>query len=121
MQLKQKKSRKGKKGGGEGGEKGEKAAKGEKAEKVEKKDLPRERVTVMPVSGEVVEWKGKFGWLSSSETIEHEKAGKSGGKIFIHEKDIIAGENLKKGQPVEFHVYADARGLGAEEVIALSS
>jgi len=110
VQLKKKNNNKDKKADGEDGEKKEGGP-----------DLPRERVTILPVSGEVLVWKGKFGWLSSSETIEHEKSTKNGGKVWVHEKDILAGGPLTKGQPVEFHVYADASGLGAEEVIALSS
>lgn len=84
-------------------------------------DLPRERVTTIPVTGEVIEWKGKFGWLSCSEEIEHEKTSKHEGKIYLHEKDILAGAPLSAGQPVEFHIYADSSGLGAEEVIATTS
>lgn len=84
-------------------------------------DLPRERVTTIPVTGEVIEWKGKFGWLSCSEEIKHEKTSKHEGKIYLHEKDILAGAPLSAGQPVEFHIYADSSGLGAEEVIATTS
>merc|ERR1719464_381435 len=120
MKLKLKRSRggkkKAKKEGKEGdGEDGDKALKGAK-------DLPRERVTAMPVTGEVLDWRKSFGWLKvTSETISHEKADKNDGKIWVHEKDVLEGAPLKKGQPVEFHVYSDDRGLGGEEVIALSS
>merc|ERR1719401_291266 len=54
-----KRKRGGKKSKGEDGEEGEKPEGGP--------DLPRERVTDIPVNGEVLEWKGKYGWLTTSE------------------------------------------------------
>jgi len=113
---------KGKKGGGKGktGGKGQKDGKG-KGEKGEKgpsgPDLERERVTDMPVTGSVVSWRGKFGWVKAVEAIDHPKAEKHGGKLYAHQQDLLDGsESLEVGQGVQFHVYADASGLGAEEI-----
>lgn len=82
-------------------------------------DLPRTRVTDVSVSGEVVEWKGKFGWVKATTDIEHEHAAKRDGKLYVNAKDLIGGEELTVGQAVEFHVYEDSSGLGAEECIAV--
>jgi len=82
-------------------------------------DLPRTRVTDASVSGEVVEWKGKFGWVKATDAIEHEKAAKRDGKLYVNAKDVIGGDELTVGQAVEFHVYEDGSGLGAEECIAV--
>lgn len=105
-----------KKNKGKGGKKG-----GEEKEIREKRpggpDLPRERITDIPVAGEVIEWKKKFGWLRPLEAIEHEKADVHGGKVYIHEKDVIPEGPLEVGQTVEFHVYVDENSLGAEECI----
>ena len=48
----------------------------------------------------------------------HADARKHQGKIYAHEDDLVDFIKLKPGQQVLFHVYADADGLGAEEVMA---
>merc|ERR1712087_1058908 len=72
----------------------------------------------MGFSGEVVDWKGKFGYIMPSEPIEHEAAQKKGGKIWASMADIESGATeLAVGQQVSFHVYLDDSGvLGAEEI-----
>merc|ERR1712203_822864 len=72
----------------------------------------------MGFSGEVVDWKGKFGYIMPSEPIEHEAAQKKGGKIWASMADIESGATeLAIGQEVSFHVYLDDSGiLGAEEI-----
>lgn len=78
----------------------------------------RERVTDAPCVGTVVEWKGTYGWLESALPIDHPLASARGGKIFVHHRDLPRGvESLLEGQPLSFHVYSDATGLGAEEVV----
>merc|ERR1712083_901402 len=81
-------------------------------------ELPRERLTAEKFSGEVVDWKGKFGYIMPSEPIEHEAAAKKGGKIWASIADIESGATeLAVGQEVSFHVYLDDSGiLGAEEI-----
>ncbi|CAE8651740.1 unnamed protein product [Polarella glacialis] len=59
--------------------------------------LPRQRVTDDPVTGEVVEWKGKYGWVMPSAPIEHEKASKHEGKIFVSKSDLVGVEELTVG------------------------
>uniref|UniRef100_A0A7S4RST7 CSD domain-containing protein n=1 Tax=Alexandrium monilatum TaxID=311494 RepID=A0A7S4RST7_9DINO len=110
MRLKRRRRRKG------DGEKPD----GEKEKREGGPDLPRERVTEVPVTGEVVEWKGKYGWLKPHEEVKHDLAENHGGKLYVHEKDVLDGAPLSAGQTVEFHIYADKTGLGAEEAIATS-
>merc|ERR1712066_398577 len=71
-------------------------------------ELPRERLTAEPFSGEVVEWKGKFGYIMPAEEIEHENAQKHGGKLWVSMNDIASGETeLPVGAIVTFHIYSD--------------
>jgi len=76
---------------------------------------PRERLTVVPTTGEVSDWKGAFGFIRPHEAIEHEQASKRDGKVYIAKKDLVGAETLSVGQLVQFHVFVDNSGLGAEE------
>merc|ERR1712039_352576 len=107
-------------GGAKGfGKGGKDAAKGGKSKRPAGADLPRERLTADKFSGEVVEWKGKFGYIMPAEPIEHENAKKKDGKIWISIRDCPNGEELAVGTQVAFHIYSDTSGtLGAEEVDA---
>lgn len=77
---------------------------------------PRSRITEVAVTGEVLEWKGTFGWLKPHVEIQHEKAKLRGGKIFLHGGDL-QGElkSVEVGAVLQFHIYEDPSGLGAEE------
>merc|ERR1712087_758165 len=82
-------------------------------------DLERERLTAEKFSGEVIEWKGKFGYIQPSEEIEHPDAQKHGGKLWFSIKDCPDQAELAVGTAVAFHVYSDSSGtLGAEEIDA---
>jgi len=98
-------------------------SKGERKEKKDKgpsgPDLPRERITEEMVTGEVTYWRRVFGWIKPVDTIDHPEAEKHGGKIYVHKKDLVDAEEVKKGDTVQFHVFADASGLGAEEAVVL--
>jgi len=78
--------------------------------------LPRERVSAEKFTGTVSGWKGKYGWITPDEPIDHEKAEKHQGKVFAGMDDIIGATELTEGATVEFHVWEDASGLGAEEI-----
>lgn len=79
--------------------------------------LPRTRISEAPFSGAVVELKGKYGWIECAEPIEHEKATKHGGRLFFSVDDIVGGDSmLEVGTTVEFHIWEDVSGLGADEV-----
>jgi len=77
-------------------------------------DLPRTRVGSEAVVGEVVCWKGHFGWIQPACAIDHPQAADHQGHIYVHQRDVSSGGPLKAGQRVGFHVYADFLGLGAE-------
>jgi len=83
-------------------------------------NLPRERIIDDPMVGEVISWKGKFGWIKPGEDIDHPEAAKHGGKLYAHIKDVVEeGQTLQKGASVQFYLFKDASGLGAEEIVLL--
>mmetsp|Transcript_54566 Transcript_54566/g.122073 ORF Transcript_54566/g.122073 Transcript_54566/m.122073 type:complete len:315 (-) Transcript_54566:136-1080(-) len=78
----------------------------------------RERVLEEEIAGEIIEWKGHYGWVKTEHDFEHEAKGMRGGKIYVNKKDIEGQpESLAEGQKVRFKLYVDGNGLGAEEVI----
>jgi hypothetical protein len=85
-------------------------------------DLARERITESTIRGELVEWKGSFGWItvlpdSAPEVAKHPKYSKHSGRIYVHRQDLPGGlKEMAIGAGVQFHVYADTCGLGAEEI-----
>jgi len=79
--------------------------------------LPRSRISAEKFTGTVVDWKGKYGWIQPAEEIQHEKAGKHQGRLFVGRDDLEGVEALDAGATVEFHLWEDASGLGAEEVV----
>merc|ERR1719343_198337 len=79
--------------------------------------LPRTRISAEKFAGTVMDWKGKYGWIKPEEEIQHEKATKHQGRLFVSKDDLEGGvEELAPGTTVEFHIWEDASGLGAEEV-----
>merc|ERR1711924_344080 len=72
-------------------------------------DLPRERVSTDPITGEVLEWRsgaGGFGWIKPDEPVEHKDASWHSSKIYVHSKDLPSGvESLKAGDKVTFQLY----------------
>jgi len=79
--------------------------------------LPRTRVSAEKFTGTVGAWKGKFGWIKPDEPIEHDKASAHKGDLFVSKADLEGIEELTEGAMVEFHIFEDTGGLGAEEVI----
>mmetsp|Transcript_59059 Transcript_59059/g.149970 ORF Transcript_59059/g.149970 Transcript_59059/m.149970 type:complete len:173 (-) Transcript_59059:129-647(-) len=80
--------------------------------------LPRERITEEPVTGEVQEWRGKYGWITPTVPIEHQLAQKHKGNIYVSMSDLVGGiTELTQGSLCQFHVFQDASGLGAEECL----
>jgi len=84
-------------------------------------NLPRWRIGAsnFPIAGQVVSWKGHVGWIQPEQAIDHPKAAAHQGHIYIHDKDVINGGPLTRGQQVRFYVYLDQTGLGAEECTAI--
>eukprot|EP00930_Biecheleria_cincta_P030920 TRINITY_DN2142_c1_g1_i1.p1 TRINITY_DN2142_c1_g1~~TRINITY_DN2142_c1_g1_i1.p1 ORF type:complete len:341 (+),score=89.00 TRINITY_DN2142_c1_g1_i1:149-1171(+) len=77
-------------------------------------NLPRMRLTQEAVDGQVVEWKGSFGWVKPTEPFDHPAAKRREGKIYASSKDV-KGEAAVDAK-VKFHIYEDPQGLGAEEI-----
>lgn len=78
----------------------------------------RERVKKKRITGRVENWKGHYGWIVADKSIDHPEAGINRGRIYVHSKDVILeadGQSLQPGDAVSFVVYADGRGLGAED------
>lgn len=79
----------------------------------------RERVQVSRVTGLVVEWRGYMGWIQPFTKIDHAQASKHQGRVYLSTKDITQYGDLnlrvKEGRVVDFYVYVDGDGLGAEE------
>mmetsp|Transcript_39818 Transcript_39818/g.86915 ORF Transcript_39818/g.86915 Transcript_39818/m.86915 type:complete len:233 (+) Transcript_39818:339-1037(+) len=82
-------------------------------------DLKRTRIVATPLEGEVISWKGKFGFVKATEEFDHPRAGEKDGRIYVHLKDMVSGEAPEKGQKVNFYLYSDSSGLGAEECIVI--
>jgi len=82
--------------------------------------LPRTRISEAPFGGTVLEWKGKYGWIQPAEEIPHEKAKKHQGRIFVGMDDVMGDtKELTPGATVQYHIWEDEDGLGAEEVQAI--
>jgi cold shock CspA family protein len=79
--------------------------------------LPRTRISAEKFQGTVSAWKGKYGWIKPVEEIEHEKAKAHKGGVFVSMDDLEGVTELTEGATVEFHIWEDSSGLGAEEVV----
>jgi len=100
------------------GKKGMSKGKGKGKPRPSGPNLPRTRITEEPVTGEVDEWKGKYGWIKLTVPVEHELASKHEGRIYVSMTDLVGGaQELTPGSLCQFHVFSDVSGLGAEECI----
>ncbi|CAL1156494.1 unnamed protein product [Cladocopium goreaui] len=73
----------------------------------------REIIIEEPIIGEMIEWKGHYGWMKTDHPIEHDAKAMRGGKIYINKKDIEGTpETVAEGQKVQFKLYVDGNGLG---------
>merc|ERR1719329_863424 len=79
----------------------------------------RVRLTPNPIAGRVTVWKGTYGWIEPQCTLEHPDVAKHKGKIFVHSEDTVPKwRSLTVGSLVEFYIYHDGQGLGAEDCVA---
>ncbi|CAE7666528.1 PIP5K4 [Symbiodinium pilosum] len=70
------------------------------------------------LEGDVLEWKGKFGWIKPLEPIDHPLASRNKSRIYVHVKDLADGlQSLTAGQRVAFQAYTDDSGIGAEALM----
>lgn len=78
----------------------------------------RIRLTPFPIVGRVIEWKNSHGWIEPQRPIEHPEISKHRGHIFVHAEDVFPKwRTLIVGSLVEFYLYYDGQGLGAEECV----
>lgn len=57
---------------------------------------------------------GHYGWIMGFGDIDHPDVAKTGGRIYVHKRDVAKGVSLVKGDVVSFYLYVDDQGLGAE-------
>lgn len=76
----------------------------------------RERIHNLRLKGTVTKWFGKFGWIQPTDSIDHPLANRHRGEIHVKAEDTFPGQVLKKDAFVDFLVYADKAGLGADKV-----
>jgi len=78
---------------------------------------PRVRLDGGRITGLLYELRTSFGWVQPFTKIQHEHAKKHRGMIYLALKDVVADDQVKvkEGKIVDFFVYADNDGLGAEE------
>merc|ERR1711924_263899 len=101
------------------GDKGQDKGKG-KGRRPTGPDLPRTRLIEELVTGEVVKWMGKYGWIKPHERVDHPQAGAHKGMLYVHSQDLEWWvKALTPGSYCRFHVYSDANSLGAEECTEL--
>jgi hypothetical protein len=68
------------------------------------------------LTGKVSELRQEFGWIVPAQAIQHPAARWNHGRIFLAlPHDVRPGFAPKVGDVVEFSLYADKKGLGAED------
>mmetsp|Transcript_85547 Transcript_85547/g.149122 ORF Transcript_85547/g.149122 Transcript_85547/m.149122 type:complete len:492 (-) Transcript_85547:15-1490(-) len=82
---------------------------------------PRSRISDARVKGEVRRWCGRYGWIQPSMPIAHAAAAKHCGDVFVHATDVENRQTLAEGMEVDFFVYLDGNGLGAEQCRPVAS
>lgn len=65
------------------------------------------------ISGRILDWKGKFGWIQPDGPVAHPSAGMRGGRLYLTINDCDGGIPPNIGDHVSFFVYIDTTGLGA--------
>lgn len=104
---------------GKAGGKGKQPAEGGKGKgkgkqpKVE--EGKRELIHDAPLLGTISAWKGKFGWVTPHDEIEHPAKTNKNGDIYVAQEDV-EDEIDGVGSTVQFMLYQDGRGLGAQNV-----
>jgi len=65
--------------------------------------------------GELLVMLGHYGWIQPRQQIHHADANKHGGRIYVQRKDFRKRSEPQVGDEVNFCLYADSDGLGAED------
>jgi hypothetical protein len=64
---------------------------------------------------ELKKWGG--GWIEPLQEIDHPSAKWNRGHIYLTRGDVRHGHDIKPGDVVAFYLYADKKGLGAEDCV----
>lgn len=92
------------------------------AKKVEREVRPAADGPVLGqqrIRGRVTKWQGFFGWITPQERLSEDLQPlleKHEDKIYVNWRDVQKGLNMEVGTAVDFLVYADDNGLGAQDV-----
>jgi hypothetical protein len=81
----------------------------------QQKNAKRETLHEEFLLGTISDWKGSFGWVTPDDTIEHPMADRHQGDLYLAQTDVEE-EIDGVGAKVQYILYADRRGLGAEQV-----
>lgn len=65
--------------------------------------------------GQMLAVLGSYGWILPHDTICHPDSEKHAGRIWVHRNDFRKGSKPRESDEVEFFLYADENGLGAED------
>mmetsp|Transcript_25231 Transcript_25231/g.58072 ORF Transcript_25231/g.58072 Transcript_25231/m.58072 type:complete len:455 (+) Transcript_25231:96-1460(+) len=80
----------------------------------------REAVLLEPITGTCSKSFGKVAFITPDQAIDHPMADQRKGSIYVHQQDVEGDEVILPGAKVEFTVYTDEKGLGAENLRILS-
>jgi len=64
--------------------------------------------------GEILVMLGHYGWIMTFDPIDHPDVWKTGGRVYVHKRDLPKGQSVSQGDTVSFYLYSDDQGLGAE-------
>lgn len=65
--------------------------------------------------GQIVSVHGRYGWIQPLQPINHDTVDAHEGHIYLNLNDVRPGTSLQPEMLVEFYIYADRQGLGAED------
>eukprot|EP00929_Paragymnodinium_shiwhaense_P109397 TRINITY_DN75802_c0_g1_i1.p1 TRINITY_DN75802_c0_g1~~TRINITY_DN75802_c0_g1_i1.p1 ORF type:complete len:601 (+),score=159.57 TRINITY_DN75802_c0_g1_i1:124-1926(+) len=86
--------------------------------KPDTKKKDRTYVGNVKTTGTVTDFiKNTYGWIMPDKPLvgKHPEGNKRGGKVYVHTDDVVKGSELKKGAKVQFYLYSDTTGFGAED------
>lgn len=81
----------------------------------QKKEGEREMLHDEFLIGTINAWKGKFGWVTPDDEIDHPEIAKHQGHLYLKQEDVEE-EIEGVGARVQFMLYSDGMGLGAANV-----
>lgn len=75
----------------------------------------REPVSDVPILGQVLAWRGKYGWIKPSFPVDHPSKAKGNMCLQISDWQSGSEQPPKAGQIVQLTLDSDQSGLGAEK------